>query len=533
MNTPRLQQLVESYANGACTREELRELQTLLRADAASRRFFRRYLSVDMALRDMSIAGPLLESDPLGARSHPGEPGLAPRWWQTPPALALAAALALLIGLAGFWLGPRPDSAAPASQQLRAPQGVAVLTQSVNAQWTGEGRSWEVGAALPAGKLSLKSGLLQIEFFSGAIVVLEGPAEFQLVSATRGFCSKGKLRSSVPPQAQGFTIGTPGMDVVDLGTEFALSVDEKGSGQVHVIEGEIQLHSGGVNAAKPGQSFFAGQGALFAPSTAVTPAVADPSSFVGRAELIDLAKGRSDQRSKEWREYSQKVRARPETVAYYAFDQTEPWSRTLRNESAQRTPGLEGAIIGCEWTRGRWAGKSALEFKRTSDRVRVHVPGEFDSLSFTSWVRIEGWDRWLSSLLLTDGFGKGATHWQISDKGELILGVNAGRVENHFSPPVISAADLGRWVHLATVYDAAAKNVSHYLDGKRVSTTPILQPTSLKIGNAELGNWKSGGPEKGNNIRSLNGRMDEMVIVSRALTPEEILESYEKGKPRG
>jgi hypothetical protein len=27
--------------------------------------------------------------------------------------------------------------------------------------------------------------------------------------------------------------------------------------------------------------------------------------------------------------------------------------------------------------------------------------------------------------------------------------------------------------------------------------------------------------------------MDEMVIVSRALTPEEILESYEKGKPRG
>jgi hypothetical protein len=85
---------------------------------------------------------------------------------------------------------------------------------------------------------------------------------------------------------------------------------------------------------------------------------------------------------------------------------------------------------------------------------------------------------------------------------------------------------------LATVYDAAAKQVSHYLDGKRVSTTPILQPVPLQIHNAELGNWNSGRPEKGNNIRSLNGRMDEMVIVARAFTAEEITEAYEKGKPR-
>jgi hypothetical protein len=530
MKPPQLQELVESYANGACTEEQLRELQSLLRADPESRRFFRRYLSVDMALRDMSVAGALLEMDPLANHTLPKVPPGPVRWWQTPPLLALAASLAVLVGLAGFW--PRLGSDTSLSTELPAPQGVAVLTQSVNAQWNGAGRAWEVGATLPAGALSLKSGLLQIEFFSGAIVVLEGPAEFQLVSATRGFCSKGKLRSTVPPQAQGFTIGTPGMDVVDLGTEFALRVDEKGGGQVHVIEGEIQLHSGGINHAKPGQSFYAGQGALFTPFKTATPAQTDPSTFVGRAELIDLAKGSSDERSKEWRAYSQKVRAWPETVAYYAFDQTEPWSRTLRNASTQRDPGLEGAIIGCEWTRGRWAGKSALEFKRTSDRVRVHVPGQFESLSFASWVRIEGWDRWLSSLLLTDSFGKGATHWQLSDKGELILGINTGRLENHFSPPVISPADLGRWVHLATVYDAAAKQVLHYLDGKRVSATPILQTVPLEIRNAELGNWNSGRPEKGNNIRSLNGRMDEMVIVSRALTAEEIAEAYEKGKPR-
>ena len=37
-----------------------------------------------------------------------------------------------------------------------------------------------------------------------------------------------------------------------------------------------------------------------------------------------------------------------------------------------------------------------------SDRVRIEVPGEFPQLTLAAWVRIEGVNNWLSSLMLTD-----------------------------------------------------------------------------------------------------------------------------------
>ena len=56
--------------------------------------------------------------------------------------------------------------------------------------------------------LRLKSGAILIEFFSGATVVLEGPADFEIISKKKGHLSNGKLNAHVPPQARGFTIKT-------------------------------------------------------------------------------------------------------------------------------------------------------------------------------------------------------------------------------------------------------------------------------------------------------------------------------------
>ena len=62
-------------------------------------------------------------------------------------------------------------------------------------------------------------------------------------------------------------------------------------------------------------------------------------------------------------------------------------------------------------------------------------------------------------------------HWQLSDKGEMILSVKGGT--NYRSPAVLGPDDLGRRAHLVTVYDAAEKVVVHYLDGKPVSRQAI------------------------------------------------------------
>ncbi len=50
----------------------------------------------------------------------------------------------------------------------------------------------------------------------------------------------GRVTANVPPQAIGFRIDTPDMEVVDLGTEFALKVDSSGKSRLVVLEGEVE-----------------------------------------------------------------------------------------------------------------------------------------------------------------------------------------------------------------------------------------------------------------------------------------------------
>jgi hypothetical protein len=116
--------------------------------------------------------------------------------------------------------------------------------------------------------------------------------------------------------------------------------------------------------------------------------------------------------------------------------------------------------------------------------------------------------------------------------GQLLLGVKAepDRSQEYLTETVLRPADLGRWVHLACVYNKAAGEVVHYLDGRRVKTHAIAKGTPLRIGPAELGNFV---PEelKDHRIRSLNGRFDEFAIFSSSLTDQDIAAMYEAGRP--
>ena len=68
--------------------------------------------------------------------------------------------------------------------------------------------------------------------------------------------------------------------------------------------------------------------------------------------------------------------------------------------------------------------------------------------------------------------------------------------------------DLGRWMHIACVYDDEALDVWHFVDGERVYSFPFTKRVPLHFGPVELGNWV---PENLRNDRiwNLNGRVDE------------------------
>lgn len=123
----------------------------------------------------------------------------------------------------------------------RSAPPIAMLVDAAHARWGPSDVPTDVGAQLPGGTLRLQSGTATLEFYSGARVRLVGPAEFGLNSTMRGFLRRGSLTAYVPTQAHGFTIGAPGLAVVDLGTKFHLAVDSRGASRVNVLRGKVRI----------------------------------------------------------------------------------------------------------------------------------------------------------------------------------------------------------------------------------------------------------------------------------------------------
>lgn len=425
--------------------------------------------------------------------------------------IALAAAFAILLNVSViFWNYNEPEP----SQAT----GIAVLSRLVEPKWSKSSSPVEEGSALFPGQFSLESGLAQIEFFSGASVIVEGPVTLNLISAFAIECEEGKLRAFVPEPAQGFTVKTPDYDAVDLGTEFALSVGSNGQSEVHVVDGEVRLDSHG---GEPLKHLNGGDG-IRSQSGSFEPIQANGTQFVGREQLLHRADANSQSRYERWQLTREVLLQDESTLVLFDFEDQNRWDRQLTN---RKLNGPNAAIIGAKWSEGRWPGKGALDFKGLSDRVRMQIPGTFDALTFAAWVRVEGLDRWLSSLFLTDGFDKGELHWQISDEGRMILGISNEKGPNSQSEPVIQPEDLGRWMHIAATVDRKTGIVCHYLDGKNVMTDQRKNLPPLKLGGGEIGNWRA--HDANYPIRSFNGRIDEFIILSRAMSESEIGALYQ------
>lgn len=534
--------LIDAFLQGTISDQQQAELERLLASDSEQRQLYIDYMQVHNGLTTWTnettepatwIPQPASETQPSQRKS--------PRFLLMLVSSLVAATLLLSLAYYAGWNTRADSSSAIAELSIDQPADetsqpqtdhIALLTQSVGVEWD-TNRNLQAGAGLSAGWLKLKQGTIQVELISGASILIEGPAAVKLISPLKAFCQFGKVRASVPEQAHGFTMETSRLNVVDLGTEFTLSLDQSGSGQVQVIDGKVELHSTDSQLTPANvQSLTTGEGVQFNQWGMIDRLQEAILPLINPEELSQLVEQQQTQQFERWQKQNALLKADPSIVAYYDFEESSNWLRTLNNKSQQKpASSSHGAIVGCQWTSGRWPQKRSLEFKRTSDRVRTHIPGEYQSLTFMAWVRIEGFDRWLSSLMLTDGYNDGNPHWQLSDKGEMILGVKTGPGKNYFSPVVLQPTDLGRWIFLVTVYDHQKQEVVHYLDGVAVSHHEIENPIPLVIGPAEIGNWRPQEHSGAHSIRSLNGRLDEFALFGRALSADEILQLYQTGKP--
>jgi ferric-dicitrate binding protein FerR (iron transport regulator) len=270
--------LFSRVADGIQTEQDEETLFTLLAEDQQVAAEFQRFMALHAELhwRYVAAALPRTRGVPIDDLADAPRPASRRAWQMIGMALAggLLAAVSLL-GLQPWWRRP----ATPQAQAATVSRPFATVT-SCRAVAAEERPLPAVGTAIAAGRLEIAGGVLELTLCNGVAIVLEGPADIELRDELSAFLHGGTVVIRMPEGMDGFRLGTPATDVIDLGTEFAVHVGVTLATDVQVYDGAvIAADHGGGNARFP-QRLVAGQAFRFR---------ADPQGF---AEAIPYSESR-------------------------------------------------------------------------------------------------------------------------------------------------------------------------------------------------------------------------------------------------
>ena len=190
---------------------------------------------------------------------------------------SLAAALAICVLGAWYWWAGKGAQNGPLPAEA-----VARIVRSVQADGTAGGLAASSEFNLAAQThLDLGRGLVEIEFRSGATVVVEGPARLDLESPRQVFMASGRLAVHSP--LAGFAVRTPRLTATDLGTQFGVAMEEDGTSEVQVFAGTVEVQAEHIEGAAGRRTIHTDQGLRIAggPGSAqIQQIVSNPEEFL-------------------------------------------------------------------------------------------------------------------------------------------------------------------------------------------------------------------------------------------------------------
>ncbi|MFM1904547.1 MAG: hypothetical protein RLZZ440_2447, partial [Planctomycetota bacterium] len=243
LDEDRLTRLLDRHVDDMLTAAELAELDEMLQASPQARILFWEHARWNAAVRDWGERS-------WGTRSAVAPDPAAASWWRSRARLGRRQLMAFgstAAALAGAWAG----SAAlrrwigPAARQS-FPADAAIVTAVRDGRWQGDGPG--LGQAVGPGRLVLQHGEVGLGFASGAELVVRGPADFSIRSALRLEMASGILAAHVPPEAEGFVVKTPAVEVIDLGTAFGVAAEAE-TVDVSVFSGQVEARAAGMPEA--------------------------------------------------------------------------------------------------------------------------------------------------------------------------------------------------------------------------------------------------------------------------------------------
>ncbi len=560
----RLASLIDMYVAGVISADELLELHRRLASSTAARDQFDRHIAgyeitqPDLVLPKAAEFLAQWDTSPEFATEETFQEETVPgmehlridtsemfrasfrKWRQWSVAGTAAAFLAVVaITVVRQKSAPVPLFQPPTSTSAEA---VATLRHAAEVQWMDVTNEIFLGDLFGAQRLRIASGVLQLDFKRGARLVMEGPADLQLISSNEAFLHSGKVTAHVPEQAHGFKITAPAVAVTDLGTEFGLRATTNAPAEMHVFSGAVEMQQLTTQPRRMTQ----GQAAQIR-GKRVRNVSADRNAFVFEQEVAQRETEEQRARYHNWRNAARALSTEPAAVIHYTFEDQSDNARQLANRALAALPTTAGAIVGGQWSEGRWPEKRAVTFGDKSDRLRFIVSNVLTSLTYMAWLRIDKLVNLSNALAITESMQQGEVHWQVYRDGRVALSARSGSGatvdqswDRGLSPAIFTAERLGKWTHLVSVYDSRARTISHYVNGEFLSATPIKRPLPLKLGAVEVANWgvkvdeptwaslKNAGSAYLS--RHWNGSVDEFALLSRAMSGEEIRRYYDQGR---
>lgn len=253
-----LDEQMQAYLDGTASEADLQTVAEAVRNDPAAASLLARHTLLRELLEDHYADGnELVSLHPAAVitnqsgfasqtgRHQPGrvtgqhQPGRVAGLHQPGWMAATTAIAALLVVISFGWGGWLPKAANDASPAVPT---VAVVARNTPAlQWEAASAGPPVrGTSLPAGPVKIRKGSLSLLLSSGVELTVDGPAEFDLQSDMQVLLAAGHMHAVVPEGAEGFAIEAAGLRVVDLGTEFEVTMPADGRPLVAVSRGAVE-----------------------------------------------------------------------------------------------------------------------------------------------------------------------------------------------------------------------------------------------------------------------------------------------------
>jgi hypothetical protein len=409
-----------------------------------------------------------------------------------------------------------------------------VVIRLDGAQWESpDGSHPSEGSPLPAGSHHLRAGRALLTLFNGVMLSVQGPADLNLLSVERVFCRQGKVRARVPAGADGFTVFAPGSAVVDFGTEFGLNVSADGKAQCMVFQGKAEVSV--LNAeghTLRSQLLNEKTAADIDPSAGSIRDLAPmPDQFVAAPELIPPALAPDPSYSDEVHKLRPWGYWRFETLVDRLLPNEVPGRPPLRAIGPVALAGAPGdnhsAVFGPtkaeqylamddSWTPPRPQGY-AVELWALSEEFNA-------STLFSLTSRADEPKQNHVFLLEMTGLSHHLLHepCRVRFLDRWPPGASGG--VNVFSRRMYIPY---RWHHL--VAQKVRDRLELYLDGELQGAAQVDLDEATTACRLLVGRLKTDAQPNIYQIRPFVGRLDELAVYDRPLSPEDIRRHYELG----